>query len=224
MQSDYKQIFSDGIWHQNTGLVVLLGLCPLLAVTNSAINGLGLGLATILTLVFSNLAVSLARGLIRPEIRIPAYVLIIASVVTVIQLLMQAWLYDLYRVLGIFIPLIVTNCAIIGRAEAFASRNSPLPSMADGFATGLGFCLALVTLGALREIIGQGTLLSQAGLMFGDLGASLELTIIPNHPDFLLALLPPGAFISLGILIAARNWLDSRKTTQQVLPTPGIAE
>ena len=224
MRTDYRQIFTDGIWHQNTGLVVLLGLCPLLAVTNTAINGLGLGLATILTLVFSNLAVSMARGVLRPEIRIPAYVLIIASVVTVIQLLMQAWLYDLYRALGIFIPLIVTNCAIIGRAEAFASRNSPLPSVADGFATGLGFCLALVTLGALREIIGQGTLLSQAGLMFGDLGASLEMTIIPNHPGFLLALLPPGAFISLGILIAGRNWLDSRRATLQALANPGIPE
>jgi electron transport complex protein RnfE len=208
----------------DTGLVVLLGLCPLLAVTNTAINGLGLGLATILTLVFSNLAVSLARGVLRPEIRIPAYVLIIASVVTVIQLLMQAWFYDLYRVLGIFIPLIVTNCAIIGRAEAFASRNSPLPSVADGFATGLGFCLALVTLGALREIIGQGTLFSRAGLMFGDLGASLELIIIPNHPGFLLALLPPGAFISLGILIAGRNWLDSRLAAKQALASPGLAE
>ena len=224
MRTDYRQIFTNGIWHQNTGLVVLLGLCPLLAVTNTAINGLGLGLATILTLVFSNLAVSMARGVLRPEIRIPAYVLIIASVVTVIQLLMQAWLYDLYRALGIFIPLIVTNCAIIGRAEAFASRNTPLPSVADGFATGLGFCLALVTLGAFREIIGQGTLLSQAGLMFGDLGASLEMTIIPNHPGFLLALLPPGAFISLGILIAGRNWLDSRRAALQSLASPGIPE
>lgn len=224
MQTDYRQIFADGLWHQNTGLVVLLGLCPLLAITNTATNGLGLGLATILTLVFSNLTVSLARGLLRPEIRIPAYVLIIASVVTVVQLLMQAWLYDLYRVLGIFIPLIVTNCAIIGRAEAFASRNTPLPSIADGFATGLGFCLALVTLGALREIIGQGTLFSQAGLMFGEPGALLELTIIPDHPGFLLALLPPGAFISLGVLIAGRNWLDSRNVVRQQLARSGLAE
>jgi electron transport complex protein RnfE len=160
--------------------------------------------------VFSNLAVSLARRVLRPEIRIPAYVLIIASVVTVIQLLMQAWFHDLYRVLGIFIPLIVTNCAIIGRAEAFASRNAPLPSVIDGLATGLGFCLALVALGALREVIGRGTLLSQAGLMFGDLGESLQLTLIPNYSGFLLAMLPPGAFIGLGLLIAGRNWLDAR--------------
>jgi len=202
--ANYRQIFADGLWHQNTGLVVLLGLCPLLAVTNTAVNGLGLGLATILTLSFSNLFVSLARGILRPEIRIPAYVLIIASVVTVIQ-------HDLYRVLGIFIPLIVTNCAIIGRAEAFAARNRALPSLVDGMATGLGFCLALVTLGALREIIGRGTLMSQAGLMFGELGDSLQLTLVPGHPGFLLALLPPGAFIGLGLLIASRNWLETRR-------------
>jgi len=173
------------------------------------VNALGLGLATTLTLVFSNLAVSIARSILRPEIRIPAYVLIIASVVTVIQLLMQAWFHDLYRVLGIFIPLIVTNCAIIGRAEAFASRNRPLPSLVDGLATGLGFCLALVVLGALREIVGRGTLMSQAQLMFGELGESLQLTLIPDHPGFLLAMLPPGAFIGLGLLIAGRNWLDA---------------
>ena len=189
----YKRIFLDGLWQQNTGLVVLLGLCPLLAVSGTVVNAIGLGLATTLTLVFSNLAVSLARGVLRPEIRIPAYVLIIASVVTVIQLLMQAWFHDLYRVLGIFIPLIVTNCAIIGRAEAFASRNAPLPSVVDGLATGLGFSLALVALGVFREIVGRGTLMSQAQLMFGELGESFQITLFPNHPGFLLAMLPPGA-------------------------------
>jgi electron transport complex protein RnfE len=199
------------LWHQNTGLVVLLGLCPLLAVSGTVINAIGLGLATTLTLVFSNLTVSLARGVLRPEIRIPAYVLIIASVVTVIQLSMQAWFHDLYRVLGIFIPLIVTNCAIIGRAEAFASRNRPLPAAVDGLATGLGFCIALVALGALREIVGRGTLFSQARLMFGEMGDALQLTLIPDHPGFLVAILPPGAFIGLGLLIAGRNWLASRQ-------------
>jgi electron transport complex protein RnfE len=206
----YRQIFVDGLWQQNTGLVVLLGLCPLLAVSSTVVNAIGLGLATTLTLVFSNLSVSLARSLLRPEIRIPAYVLIIASAVTVIQLLMQAWFHDLYRVLGIFIPLIVTNCAIIGRAEAFASRNAPLPSMIDGLATGLGFFIALVALGAFREVVGRGTLFSQARLMFGDLGESMQLTLIPDHPGFLLAILPPGAFISLGLLIAGRKWLDAK--------------
>jgi electron transport complex protein RnfE len=159
----------------------------------------------------SNLAVSLARNLIRPEIRIPAYVLIIASVVTVIQLLMQAFVHDLYRILGIFIPLIVTNCAIIGRAEAFAARNRAFPSLMDGLATGLGFTLALVALGGVRELLGRGTLMSQAGLMFGSLGESLELTLIPDYSGFLPALLPPGAFIALGLLIAGRNWLEARR-------------
>ena len=211
----YRQIFVDGVWRQNTGLVVLLGLCPLLAVTGTVVNAIGLGLATTLTLVLSNLAVSLSRPLLRPEIRIPAYVLIIASVVTAIDLLMQAWFHELHLVLGIFIPLIVTNCAIIGRAEAFASRHAPLPALLDGLATGLGFCLALVALGALREIVGRGTLLSQAHLMFGRFGESLALTVVPDHPGFLLAILPPGAFIGLGLLIAARNglngWLARRR-------------
>jgi electron transport complex protein RnfE len=214
-RSDYRRIFSDGVWHQNTGLVVLLGLCPLLAVTGTVVNGLGLGLATMLTLMVSNLAVSLIRGLLRPEIRIPAYVLIIASVVTVIQLLMQAWVHDLYRVLGIFIPLIVTNCAIIGRAEAFAARNPPLASLIDGLATGLGFCITLVALGAVREVIGHGTLFSQAQLLFGDAGEAMQLILVPEHPGFLLAILPPGAFMALGFLIAGRNWLNSRRASSQ---------
>lgn len=219
---NYRKIFSDGLWQQNTGLVVLLGLCPLLAVSGTVVNAIGLGLATTLTLVFSNLAVSLVRGVLRPEIRIPAYVLIIASVVTVIQLLMQAWFHDLYRVLGIFIPLIVTNCAIIGRAEAFASRNPPLAAVTDGLATGLGFCLALLLLGAMREIIGHGTLFSQAQLMFGETGRQLELTLVPDHPGFLLAMLPPGAFIGLGLLIAARSWLDGRRPRSAAIRT-GVA-
>ena len=224
----YRRILIDGLWRQNTGLVVLLGLCPLLAVTGTVVNALGLGLATTLTLVFSNLAVSLSRPLLRPEIRIPAYVLIIASVVTAIDLLMQAWFHELYLVLGIFIPLIVTNCAIIGRAETFASRNAPLPAVVDGLATGLGFCLALLALGALREVVGHGTLLGQAELMFGRLGESLTITLIPEHPGFLLAILPPGAFIGLGLLIAARNglngWLAGRRKRSAALRSPRAGE
>ena len=207
-----KQILTDGAWRQNTGLVVLLGLCPLLAVTNTLVNGLALGLATMLTLMVSNLSVSVMRGLLKPEIRIPAFVLIIASVVTVIEMLMHAFFYDLFRVLGIFIPLIVTNCAIIGRAEAFASRNSPLPSLIDGFATGLGFCITLVLLGALRELTGRGSLFSGADMLLGDWGQYLTLTIFPEHPGFLLAILPPGAFLGLALLIAARNAWETRKT------------
>ena len=156
--------------------------------------------------------VSLMRRFLRSEIRIPAFVLIIASVVTVIELLMNAFFHDLYRVLGIFIPLIVTNCAIIGRAEAFASRNKPLPALVDGFATGLGFCITLVLLGALREISGRGTLFSGADMLLGDWGQYLTISIIPDHPGFLLAMLPPGAFLGLALLIAARNAWQARKT------------
>lgn len=220
-QANYRQIFADGIWHQNTGLVTLLGLCPLLAVSNTVINALGLGLATLLTLTISNVCVSLARPLLRPEIRIPAYVVIIASVVTVIQLLMQAWFHDLYRILGIFIPLIVTNCAIIGRAEAFAARNRPLAAAADGMATGLGFCVALLALGTVRELLGFGTLFRQAELMLGSWASALELVMIRDYSGFLLALLPAGAFIALGVLVAARNWLDAYR---QARPRAKIAE
>jgi electron transport complex protein RnfE len=226
--STLKQILADGAWRQNTGLVVLLGLCPLLAVTNTVINGLALGLATMLTLMVSNLSVSAMRGLLKPEIRIPAFVLIIASVVTVIELLMHAFFYDLFRVLGIFIPLIVTNCAIIGRAETFASRNSPLPSLVDGFATGLGFCITLVLLGTLRELTGRGTLFSGAEMLLGDWGRHLAFTIIPEHPGFLLAMLPPGAFFGLALLIAARKAWETRKanTAAQLVDTsiPGAHE
>jgi len=214
--SQLKQILADGVWRQNTGLVVLLGLCPLLAVTNTLINGLALGLATMLTLMVSNLSVSLLRGLLKPEIRIPAFVLIIASVVTVIELLMNAYFYDLFRVLGIFIPLIVTNCAIIGRAESFASRQGPLPSLIDGFATGLGFCLTLVLLGALRELSGRGTLFEGAEMLLGKWGQYLTLTIIPEHPGFLLAMLPPGAFFGLALLIAGRNAWQARSSSRAV--------
>ncbi len=190
-----KNILADGAWRQNTGLVVLLGLCPLLAVTNTLINGLALGLATMLTLMVSNLSVSVLRGLLRPEIRIPAFVLIIASVVTVIELLMHAYFFDLYRILGIFIPLIVTNCAIIGRAEAFASRNRPLPSLIDGFATGLGFCITLVLLGALRELTGRGTLLAGADMLLGDWGHYLTLVLSLSIPVFCWPCCHPVPFL-----------------------------
>lgn len=214
--ANYREILVNGVWLQNTGLVVLLGLCPLLAVSNTVINALGLGLATMMTLMITNLTVSLTRPLLRPEVRIPAYVLIIAATVTVIELVMKAWTYDLYRTLGIFIPLIVTNCAIIGRAEAFASRNRPLPALTDGFAVGLGFAIVLVLLGAVRELIGHGTLLRQAELLLGPWGENLQITLVPGYGKFLLAMLPPGAFIALGCLVATRSWLDSRRGEKQM--------
>ena len=212
----HKEIIQNGLWKNNAGLVQLLGLCPLLAVTGTAINGLGLGIATLLTLTLSNTAVSLIRNWVRPEVRIPVFVLIIASIVTTIELSMKAWFYDLYLVLGIFIPLIVTNCAIIARAESFASRNNMLDSAIDGFMMGLGFLLVLLTLGGLREIIGSGTLFAGAHLLFGEGARGLAMTLIDDYRGFLLAVLPPGAFIGLGLLIAIKNIIDNRSRSAVV--------
>lgn len=212
-----KTISQNGLWTNNVALVQLLGLCPLLAVTGTVINGLGLGIATLITLVLSNSIVSLIRPWLKPEIRIPIFVLIIASIVTTIELMMNAWLHELYLVLGIFIPLIVTNCSIIARAEAYASRNKLLDSALDGFMMGLGFALVLVVLGAMRELIGFGTLFTNAHLMFGSIGHSMTITINENYPGFLLAVLPPGAFIGLGLLIAVKNIIDKRQQTTQTV-------
>jgi electron transport complex protein RnfE len=220
----YTHILKEGLWVNNPGLVQLLGLCPLLAVTTNAINGLGLGLATLLTLTASNVTVSLIRNIVRPEVRIPVFVLVIASIVTVIELAMNAWLHDLYLILGIFIPLIVTNCAIIGRAESFASRQTVDRALLDGLAMGVGFTLVLVTLGGLRELIGQGTLLSQAHLMFGEFGRHLTLTLIDDYRGFLLAILPPGAFLGLGFLIAGMNIINARRERKTAAVTAPIAQ
>lgn len=208
----YADIVRDGLWRRNIGLVQLLGLCPLLAVSTSLVNGLGLGLATTAVLLGSNVAVSSVRRVVPREIRIPAFVMIVASLVTAIELVMNAWFHELYRILGIFIPLIVTNCAIIGRAEAFASRNGVVSSALDGLMTGLGFMLALVLLGSLREVVGRGSLLADADLLLGPWAAGLELTLIPGYGGFVLAILPPGAFFALGLLIALKNALQSRAT------------
>ncbi len=213
--TDYRTIVHDGLWKNNAALVQILGLCPLLAVTNSVVNGLGLGIATLLTLVMSNITVSIIRHWVSPEIRIPVFVLVIASFVTTIELAMNAWFYDLYKVLGIFIPLIVTNCAIIARAESFASKNTVFPSFVDGLMMGLGFTAVLVTLGTMREVLGQGTLLANAHLMFGEKATSLSLTVIEDYRGFLLAILPPGAFIGLGLLVALKNVIDSRRAAHQ---------
>lgn len=209
-QVNYLELTQNGLWKNNPGLVQLLGLCPLLAVTGTVINGLGLGLATTLTLIVSNVSVSLIRNIIRPEIRIPVFVLIIATIVTAIELCMSAFFYKLYLILGIFIPLIVTNCSIIGRAEAFAAKNHPLASAVDGLMMGLGFTLVLVTLGAIREAVGAGTLLAQAELMFGSIAHDWTIVLIHNYRGFLLAVLPPGAFIGMGLLIAVKNIIDNQ--------------
>ena len=209
-ETDYGRLTHDGLWKNNVALVQLLGLCPLLAVTTTLVNGLGLGIATLLTLVLSNVIVSLIRNHVSPEVRIPVFVLVIASVVTAIELAMNAYFYDLYMILGIFIPLIVTNCSIIARAEAFASKNEVLPSFYDGLVMGLGFLLVLAALGALREVLGFGTLFAQAHLMFGDSARWLTTTVFEDYEGFLLAILPPGAFIALGLLLALKNLIDAR--------------
>jgi electron transport complex protein RnfE len=206
----YRQIVVDGLWSNNPGLVQLLGLCPLLAVSNTAINGLALGLATTLTLLLSNSIVSLIRHYVRPEIRLPVFVLVIASIVTAIELAMNAWFYELYLILGIFIPLIVTNCSIIGRAEGFASKNTLPRAALDGVMMGLGFTGLLFTLGSLRELLGNATLLSQAHLLFGEAARSWTIVLSEDYRGFLVAILPPGAFFGLGLLIALKNVIDRR--------------
>jgi electron transport complex protein RnfE len=220
----YSQISRDGLWSNNVALVQVLGLCPLLAVTATAINGLGLGLATLLVLVCSNVTVSLIRNLVRPEIRIPVFVLVIASFVTAVELAMNAFFHDLYKVLGIFIPLIVTNCSILGRAEAFASKNTVGKSLVDGFTMGLGFTVILVLLGTMRELIGLGTLFSQAHMMFGEAARWLTVTMFEDYRGFLLAILPPGAFIGLGLLIALKNLIDQRAAARQQASLPLLQE
>jgi electron transport complex protein RnfE len=206
----YRKIALDGLWKNNQALVALLGLCPLLAVSNSVVNSLGLGLATTVALVFSNTIVALIRNVVSNEVRLPVFVLVIAANVTIIELLMNAFFHDLHKILGIFIPLIVTNCAIIGRAEAFASKNTVDRALADGFFMGLGFTLALVALGAMREVIGTGRLFARSDLMFGDIAKNWSIEIIHDYGGFLLAILPPGAFIGLGLIIAAKNLIDAR--------------
>lgn len=219
MSTSYSTISKEGLWKNNPALVQLLGLCPLLAVSNTVVNGLGLGLATILTLVASNGLVSLFRHHIPDEARLPVFVMIIASIVTAIELSMSAWFHELYLILGIFIPLIVTNCAITGRAEAFASRNAVLPSLLDGFMMGLGFAAVLILLGGLRELIGQGTLLSEAHLMFGEGARNMTIVVIDEYRGFLLALLPPGAFIGLGLIVALKNAIDAKQKSTQASQT-----
>jgi len=212
---EYLKITRNGLWNNNQALVALLGLCPLLAVTNNVANAISLGLATTFVLVASNLSVSLFRNHIRKEVRIPIFVLLIASFVTVVDLIMQSFFYDMYLILGIFVPLIVTNCAILARAEAFASKNTWDKSVIDGLMMGVGFSIVLVLLGAMREILGSGTLFDQADLIFGDLGSSLKVTFFDQYQGTLIALLPPGAFIGLGLIVALKNLIDSRQIVPQ---------
>lgn len=219
----YGKIVRDGLWHNNQALVALLGLCPLLATTTSATNGLGMGIATTAVLLLSNVTVSVIRRVVRPEVRIPVYVVVIASFVTIVELLMKAYFHELHKVLGIFVALIVVNCTILGRAEAFASKNPVRAAAVDGLSIGLGVTAALVALGGLRELVGQGTLFAQAHLMLGEWARLLELELGPGFHGALAAILPPGAFIGLGLLIALKNVIDkraARRTAAVPVATP----
>ncbi len=211
----YHKIFMDGIWHNNHALVALLGLCPLLAVSNNVVNALGLGIATIFVLTLSNVSISLIRTWITAEIRIPVYVTVIAALVTAVDVIMEVIMPSLHAVLGIFIPLIVTNCIILARAEGFASKNTVDRAFIDGIAIGIGFTLALVFLGGMRELLGNGTLFSQANMLFGSMADNWTLHIMHMDYGVLLAILPPGAFIGLGLMIAATNMIKARQKKQQ---------
>lgn len=208
---NYKEIVEKGLWSNNPALVQLLGLCPLLAVSSSVVNALGLGFATLLVLTTTNSVVSLIRSYVSDAVRLPAFVMIIASAVTCIELLMKAFTFELYQILGLFIPLIVTNCAVLGRADAFASKNKVLPAAIDGFMMGLGFLLVLICVGAVRELLGTGHLFADMQLIFGESARSWQLNIFgANYPNMIFALLPPGAFIVAGFLIAIKNVVDEK--------------
>jgi len=216
--SFYKQILIDGLWHNNPGVIQFLGICPLLAVSNSLVNGIGLGLATTAVLILSNLTVSLLRPWILKDLRLPVFVLVIASLVTCIELVTKAWFFELWLTLGLFLPLIVTNCVILARAESFASNSAPLAAIVDGLAHGLGFSAVLITLGGIRVLIDKGGILNNAEMLLGDAGTGLAFQVTPHASGFLLALLPPGAFLVLALLIALRNVMNRRQTATEQPP------
>jgi len=204
-----SQISKDGLWTNNPALVQLLGLCPLLAVTGTVVNAIGLGLATMLVLLGSNMAVSLVRNFVPNAVRLPAFVMIIASYVTCTELLMQAYSYELYQILGIFLPLITTNCIILGRADAFARKNAVPAALYDGFIMGVGFGAVLVLLGAIRELLGTGALFADMQLLFGAGAESWRWQVFNVDYPFLVAILPPDAFLVTGFLIALKNQIDT---------------
>lgn len=204
----YKDLSLNGLWKNNPAIVQLLGLCPLLAVTGTVVNAIGLGFATIMVLIISNTSVSLIRGVVSDAVRLPTFVMIIAAAVTCIELLMQAFTYELFQILGIFLPLITTNCVILGRADGFAAKNSLGPAFYDGFIMGMGFTVVLVVLGAMRELAGTGALFANMDLLFGPGAANWKIVLIPDYQPFLLAILPPGAFIFTGLIIAVKNLID----------------
>ena len=214
----YRDLAVQGLWKNNPGLVQILGMCPMMAISNTVVNSLGLAMATILTMVVSNGLASVIRHWVRPEVRLPVFVMVVASVVTMIELWMNAYLNTLYHVLGIFLPLIVTNCIVIARVEGFAARNPVLPSLYDGLMMGLGFGLVLVALGVIRELLGFGTLLANAQQLFGPMAANWTIHVLPQQANFLLAILPPGAFMALALLIAMKQAIEQRRAARVAQP------
>ena len=208
----FPEIARNGLWTQNVVLSQLLGMCPTMAVTTSGTNGLGMGLATTAVLVCSNILISLVREFVSPQVRIPVYIVLIATLVTLVDMSLNAWLHDLYRVLGLFIALIVVNCAVLGRAESFASRNGIVASALDGLGMGLGFTVALTAIGLIRELVGTGTLFAQASLLLGPHFAFLETTVLPDYGGVLMMILPPAGFLVLGLLLAAKQAYERRAT------------
>jgi Na+-translocating ferredoxin:NAD+ oxidoreductase subunit E len=225
-KNPYWELMADGLWRNNVVFTQLLALCPLMAVTTTATNGLGMGLVTLLVVVASNILVSLIRNLVPNQIRIPIFTLLIASLVTLVDQAMNAWLHDLHRVLGLFIALIVVNCAILGRAEAFAVKNRPLAAAVDGLATGLGFTLGLVIVGGCREILGSGTLFAGASLLLGPHFQFMELTLLPGYRGFLLMMLPPGGFIMMGLLLSGirlgKRLTSKASSTESIAPAAEV--
>ncbi len=227
-ETNYKSLFTNGLWSNNVAMCQMLALCPLLAVTSTATNGLGMGLATMFVMVSSNLITSVLRMIITPQVRIPVFIVLIASMVTMVDLFLNAFMHELYKVLGLFIPLIVTNCAILGRVEAFASKEPVLPAIVDGIAMGLGFLLVLVIVGAFREVIGSGTLFAHASLLLGPSFGWMEITVIPNYSGVLLLILPPGGFMALGFVLTLKRlidrWAENRPTKETPVEDQKLSE
>jgi electron transport complex protein RnfE len=217
MNENFSRITRNGLWDNNVVFVQMLALCPTLAVTSSITNGLGMGLATTAVLLFSNVIISAVRHLVSAEVRIPVYIVLIATLVTLVDMVLSAWAHELYKVLGLFIALIVVNCAILGRAEAFASKSGVAESALDGLMMGLGFTAALMLIGGVREVLGSGTLFANAHLLLGPAFAFLETTIVPDYKGFLLMILPPGGFMVVGLLLAAKRVMDQRRAARAEL-------
>ncbi len=213
-----REIIRNGLWEQNIVFSQILGMCPTMAVTTSGTNGLGMGLATTAVLIGSNILISSIRHFVSPQVRIPVYIVLIATLVTLVDMVLNAWMHDLYRVLGLFIALIVVNCAVLGRAEAYASRAGVLASALDGLFMGLGFTAALTVIGLIRELIGAGTLFAQASLLLGPQFAFMEMTVIPNYGGMLMMILPPAGFLVLGLLLALKRLYELRATALKNIP------